>query len=150
MNRLPDWEQRLHEVVVANLKRPHVFGEHDCLLWIAAVVEAITGDDLGSAHRGKYDSHAKAYRHLSEMGFDSPVTFLDSLFDEKPVGFAGRGDIVLVEVPNTNMHLPAAVIGDTALAIVADAADFEGLARFPRELWRKAWAVGEHHSGAMR
>lgn len=151
MNRLPDWEQRLHDVIAANLTRPHEYGQHDCLLWPAAVVEAITGEDLGTPHRGKYDSLAKAYRYLGKLGFDSPTAFLDSLFDEKPVGFAGRGDLVLVEIPEAiapgGISLPAVVIGDHALAIVADAADYEGLARFPRSLWRKAWAVGEHHSG---
>ena len=150
MKRLPDWEQRLHDVIVKHAALPHVYGEHDCLLWPAAVIEAITGEDLGAEHRGKYDSLAKAYRHLGELGFDSPIDLLDSMFDRKPVGFAGRGDIALVAIPGTNMHLPAVVIGGHALAIVADSADYEGLARFPRSLWTRAWTIGEHHSGAMQ
>lgn len=151
MKRLPDWEERFHTVVAANLRRPHVYGEWDCLLWPAAAVKAVTGKDLARGHRRKYNSLATAYRHLQSLGFDSPEAFLGVKFDEKPVGYAGRGDIVLVDVPATDgIRLPAVVIGDVALAIVADVAGYEGLARFPRSLWLKAWAVGDHHSGAMR
>lgn len=144
MKRLPDWEQRLHEAVTANLTRPHVYGEHDCLLWPAAVIEALTGEDLGKKHRGKYDSHAKAYRHLGKMGFDSPTALLDSLFDEKPIGFAGRGDVVLVHTESGDN--PGIVMGGFAL-VVGEQGTQEGLIRAPRALWLKAWAIGEHHSG---
>ena len=144
MNRLPDWEQRLHDLVAANIARPHEYGRHDCLIFAANAVKAITGKDLGRGHRGKYDSHAKAYRHLKQMGFDSPAALLDSLFDEKPVGFAGRGDIVLVHTESGDN--PGIVIGDFAL-LVGEQGTTEGLIRAPRALWLKAWAVGEHHSG---
>ena len=121
MSRVPDWEQRLHDVIAANLARPHEYGRHDCLIFAGNVVKAITGKDFARGHRGKYDSHAKAYRHLKQMGFASPEALLDSLFDEKPIGFAGRGDIVLVHTESGDN--PGIVIGDFALL------------------------VGEHHSG---
>lgn len=148
--RHPRWEQRLHTLIVKKRALPHDYGTHDCLIWPGLAVKAVTGEDHVSKHVGKYDSHAKAYRHLKRMGFDSPAALLDSLFDEKPVAFAGRGDLVLVAIPEEIApgvgDLPAVVWND-ALAIVADVEGHEGLARFSRAMWRKAWAVGEHHSG---
>jgi hypothetical protein len=146
MNRLPDWEQRLHDVVAKNLTRPYEFSQHDCLLWPAAAIKAVTGKDYGRGHRGKYNSHAKAYRHLKQMGFNGPAALLDSLFNEKPVGFAGRGDIVLVHTESGDN--PGVVVGDFAL-LVGEQGEAEGLIRAPRSLWLKAWAVGDHHSGSF-
>lgn len=153
MSRHPRWEQRLHTLIVKKRTLAHDYGAHDCLIWCGLAVKAITGDDIVTKHLGKYDSHAKAYRYLKRLGHESPAAYLDSLFDEKPVSFAGRGDLVLVAIPEELApgvgELPAVVIGADALAIVADAADHEGLARFPRPMWLKAWAVGEHHSGSF-
>jgi hypothetical protein len=145
--RLLDWEQRLHDLVSERLLQPYDPSRHDCLMWPADAVKAVTGKDFGKGHRGKYKSTATGYRHLQKMGFASPEALLNSKFDEKPVGYAGRGDLVLVEVEG--QRIPAVVIGHHALAIF-EAGEFEGLARIDRALWVKAWAVGEHHSGEMR
>jgi len=148
MKRHPQWDQRLHDCVTANLNKPYEFGRHDCLLWPAAAVRAVTGKDYGRGHRGKYDSIAKAYRYLQGLGFSGPEAFLDSLFDEKPVGFAGRGDLVLchVDLAETQQGIlpgdvPGVCMGDFALIPGEN-----GLLRLPRERWLKAWAVGDHHS----
>ena len=145
LERLPDWEQRLSALVAGNRDRPHAYGQWDCLLWPAAAVKALTGKDLGRGHRGKYRSQASAYRHLQTLGFASPAALLDSLFDEKPVAFAGRGDLVLVE--SESGEQPGVVVGQAALA-VGEQAGKEGLTAFPRGAWRKAWAVGEQHAPA--
>lgn len=140
MNRHSQWDARLVSTVRDHFDKPHRWGEHDCLLWCAKAVEAVTGEDHAAEHRGKYDSFAKAYRHLSTLGFDSPEAFLDSLFEEKPVGFAARGDLVL----GAN-GIPMVCMGRFALCVGEDG-EREGLFRVPRSDWVKAWAVGEHHS----
>lgn len=146
--RRHDWEQRLSALIAKNLARPHAYGSWDCLLWPAEAVKAVTGRDFGRGHRGKYRSHAGAYRHLRAIGFDSAEALLDSLFAEKPIGYAQRADLVLVEMPDSaapglvGARVPAVCIGAEALAIFEDAAGNSGLARFPRVLWRKAWSVG--------
>ena len=142
--RLPRWERRLHTLIVKKRDLPHDFGTHDCLIWCGLAVKAVTGEDFVSEHVGKYDSHAKAYRHLKEMGFDSPAALLDSLFDEKPIGFVGRGDLVLVKTESSDN--PGVCFGHYAL-LVGEQGTAQGLVRAPRQLWLKAWAVGEHHSG---
>lgn len=140
MRRLSDWGPRLGAIVRENAARPHEYGRWDCLLWPAAAVEAIIGRDFGRGHRGKYDSLAKAYRHLQDMGFASAEALLDSLFDERPVGFARRGDLALCRTPSGNN--PGVVIGSDAL-VVGEQGEAVGLVRVPRRDWAKAWAVGE-------
>lgn len=146
-SRLPGWDTRLHELIAANMDRPHEPGQWDCLLFPAASVEAVTGADHGSAHRGKYRSIAGAYRHLQRMGFESSEALLDNLFDEKPIGFAQRGDLVLCRTPTGDN--PGVCMGDFALVVGADG-ERDGLVRVSRADWLKAWAVGEHHSGKLR
>lgn len=140
-SRHAQWEARLSAFVAKNMTRSYAWGRWDCLLFAADAVKAVTGKDHGRGHRGKYKSHAGAYRHLKDMGFSSPEELLDSLFDEKPVGFAGRGDLVMA-----NDGIPALCMGAFALS-VGQEGNHEGLVRVPREQWVKAWAVGDHFGG---
>jgi len=146
VQRLPDWEQRLHAYLEAAFDRPHDYGTHDCLLHAAADVLAVTGVDHAKKHRGKYKSQATAVRHLKGLGFDSPEALLDALLEEKPIGFAQRGDLVLVPgnvLPGVSAAwtLPAVVYGSDARVVGTDG-EREGLHRVPRTQWLKAYAVG--------
>jgi hypothetical protein len=143
LERRHDWEARLSALVAANRARPHAYGQWDCLLWPAAAVKAVTGRDFGRGHRGKYRSQASAYRHLQALGFKSPAALLDSLFEEKPVAFAGRGDLVLVK--SESGEQPGVVVGASAL-VAGQQGEREGLIAMPRTAWLKAWAVGEQHA----
>ncbi len=152
MQRHPQWEARLHKAVSAMFAKPYAWGEHDCLLLCAAVAKAVIGKDHARGHRGKYKSHASAYRYLNEtFGAKSPDDLLDSLFPRKKVGFAAQGDLVLCRVDAvagaggdpTPGEVPGICFGDFAL--VAGENGLERVARGDR--WLKAWAVGNHHSG---
>ena len=134
MSRHPKWEARLSECIGANRKRAYEPSRHDCLLWPAEAVKAVTGKDHGRGHRGKYKSAASAYRYLQMLGFTSPEEYLDNLFDEKPVGFAQKGDLVLVRTDTGDN--PGVCMGGFALV-----AGEEGLIRAPRALWLKAWGI---------
>jgi hypothetical protein len=145
--RLADWEQRLHAFVAAAHDQPHAYGAHDCVGGLAAgVIEAVTGEDLGRAHRGKYRTEAGAIRYLKRLGFDSPQALLEHHLEEKPIGFAQRGDLVLVpgnQVPGSpeGWALPAVCYGYVALAIGSDGTR-AGLFPVPRSDWLKAFGVG--------
>lgn len=132
--RHPLWAQRLSAVLEKNARRPYAYGQWDCLLFPAAVVKAVTGKDYGRGHRGKYKSAASASRYLRSLGHDTPESYLDSLFPEKPVGFAQRGDLVLADD-----GVPAACMGAYALSVGEGEA---GMVRVPRSQWVKAWRVG--------
>jgi hypothetical protein len=134
MSRHPQWEARLAAFVEKNRQRPYEPSRFDCLLMPAEAVKAVTGKDHGRGHRGNYKSTAGAYRYLQSLGFKSPEAYLDSLFPEKPVGFAQRGDLVLA-----SDGIPALCMGGFALSVGEGSA---GLVRVEREDWVKAWAAG--------
>jgi hypothetical protein len=139
MNRHPQWEARLHALIEKSIARPYEWGRWDCLMLAAEAAKAITGKDHARGHRVKYKSQASAYRYLKQQfKAETPEALLDSLFDRKPVGFAGRGDIVMGDD-----GIPMLCMGAFALSIAEGTA---GLVKVPRDQWRKAWAVGEHHS----
>lgn len=135
MTRLPDWEPRLSAYLAKVASKPHSYGKHDCLLFTAGAVKAVTGKDLARGHRGKYKSAASSARYLCKLGFDTPAAMIDSLLPEKPVGFAMRGDIVADEE-----GVPGVCIGGDAVFVGMEG-EREGLFRAPRKAWRKAWAV---------
>lgn len=142
MKRRKDWEQRLSAYFAAVHEKPHKYGHHDCLLHPANAVKAITGHDYGRGHRGKYKDPASAVLYLRSIGFDNPEAMLASLLEEKPVGFAQRGDLVLVPGNETlGWAIPGVCDGAVAL-VVADNGEREGLFRIPREQWLKAWKIG--------
>lgn len=141
MNRHPQWPERLHELVAEHFDKPYRWGEHDCLLFLGKAIEAVTGEDRHSAHRGEYKSQASAFRRLHKLGHDSPESFLNALLEQKPVGFAQRGDIVMGAE-----GIPMLCLGGFAVCIGDRGDGTEGMFRVPRASWVKAWAVGEHHS----
>lgn len=134
--RRPDWPERLVAFVEANRSRPHEYGSFDCLLLPAGAVKAVTGKDHGRGHRGKYTNAATGARYLRKLGFDSPEAMIDSLLEEKPTGFAQRGDIVLGAD-----GIPALCMGEFALS-AGQEGNRKGLVRVPRSEWVKAWRVG--------
>lgn len=136
--RHPDWEQRLVAYAMSVATTPHEYGRHDCLLHCGYAAEAVTGKNFTKKHRGKYKSHATAVRHLRCLGFQSPEAYLDSLFEEGPIGFAQRGDLVLTPANDEGgWKLPGVVVGDVALCVTNS-----GLIAEPRARWVKAWKVG--------
>lgn len=138
-SRRSDWETRFNDVIARNSSRSHRYGQWDCLLFVAEVVKAITGKDYGRGHRGKYDSALGAAKHLKQHKADSPERYLDNLFPEKPIGFAQRGDVALVELEG--QRLPGIVMGDDAAVVGENIEGHEGLFRVPRAYWVKAWAI---------
>jgi hypothetical protein len=135
--RVPGWETALAAYLERVRARPHAYGRHDCMLFVAGAVKAVTGRDFGRRHRGRYAGAAEAARYLKGLGFASPEAMIDSLLEEKPVGFAQRGDVVLVS------GVPGVCVGDSALFVgmVEDEAR-DGLVSKPRAEWARAWRVG--------
>lgn len=136
-NRLEDWPTRLNQAIQAARWRPFVWGEHDCCLFAANVVRAMTGNDPAADLRGRYRSRSGAGRLIKDAGG------LDALVDRMaraaglspiPVAYAHRGDPVLVETE-----------GGPALGICCGpriaCATHEGLVFVDRARALKAWRV---------
>ena len=142
--RVSAWPERLSAYLEKARNQPHKYGKHDCLLFIAGAVKAVTGKDHGRGHRRKYKSATSAARYLGKLGARSPEEYLDKLFEAKPIGFAQMGDLALVDIGD--QQLPGVVLGDEAVVVAdietGDSELYQGLVRVPRALWLKAWAVG--------
>jgi hypothetical protein len=94
LKRLPDWEPRLHTWLDQCSDRPHVYGKHDCVLFVAGAVAAMTDVDPAAHVRGRYRSAAGAVRALRLHGAGSlPTTLTAALGDPVPLAWAHRGDI---------------------------------------------------------
>jgi hypothetical protein len=97
-NRLPDWPERLAAVIEAARQQPFRWGRHDCCLFVAACVAAMTGVDAGSIWRHRYGSAIQA-RDLIVREWGSIAAMVSAhlggaLADPR---FARRGDVVLTD-----------------------------------------------------
>lgn len=90
--RLPDWAPRLQQTIEAASGRLFSWGEHDCCLFAADCIQAMTGADLMAEFRGQYDSAESAYRLIGRRGLASHLS--QRLGDALPALFAHRGDLM--------------------------------------------------------
>jgi len=131
--RKPNWPEILFEELAKMAKREFIRGECDCCLFAADIVLAMTGEDYAAAYRGKYKTKKGAASALRKYGGGTIETSIP--LDEIPVNYAGRGDLVLADLPNG----PA--VGICIGAIAAFKAAGKGLAYIPITECRMAWKV---------
>lgn len=102
MTRFADWPVRLAQVLAAAETREFRYGRHDCALFVARVVEAITGTDplarVGMAWSGRRGAEATLVRHGGL--FAATATAMAACGSpEIPPRFARRGDVVALTGP---------------------------------------------------
>ncbi len=92
LERRADWEQRLFQFIQARSGWAFEWGKHDCCLFAADAVIAMTGVDLAEKYRGKYNSAsgAKRFGRVEALVVKSGLKKLDNK------RFARRGDVVLI------------------------------------------------------
>lgn len=142
--RLPDWEPRIAAYLDACAKRPFVFGSHDCALFAAGAVEALTGEDFGAPFRGRYSTVRGYKRALTAAGYSSIEGPFTAALGE-PVGalMARRGDIVTDGESMGVMWTAGTPVGLFVGGGTADAAEYEvGLVTLPVRQIVRAWRVG--------
>jgi len=94
--RNADWRVALVSYLHEVRRKPFAFGRHDCTLFAADAVLAMTGRDLAAKWRGKYRSLSEGMALLRAAGHDSNTALAASLFDECPVAMAQPGDIAVI------------------------------------------------------
>ncbi|MFQ5535576.1 MAG: hypothetical protein ACE5EM_12670 [Sphingomonadales bacterium] len=133
--RKSDWPELLAREVEAAAERPFCWGKHDCCLFAANIVKAMTGDDPAKAFRGRYRTEFGARRALKRYGSGTLYHTLRSLFGNPiPPARAWRGDLVYMVTENG----PSAGVCLGAIAAFAS----DGLAFVPMSETAKAWRVG--------
>ena len=97
--RLPDWRNRLVKYLLDVGRTPFRDGVHDCALFFAGGVQAMTGHDYAAAYRGRYTPLRGGFRILRKDGFRDHIALAKSHLSEKPAAFAQAGDGAHVEAP---------------------------------------------------
>lgn len=160
LTRLDDWTLRftlfLQESQQEGLKCDWEF--HHCVSWASLGVEAITGVDFFEPYR-EVDASTpeKAYKAMLTAGFKSVEDYLSTLFEEKSIAFAQRGDLILAParsasvltgegIPDTE-DSPKAPLGFSTAVGFADppilwALSEEGLGRAPLSTALRCFKVG--------
>lgn len=82
--------------LAASDSRAFAWGEHDCVLFAAGAVEAMTGVDPAAGHRGSYGSNTEAALKLIELDRGVPEELVASLYPEVAPELAQIGDLAVV------------------------------------------------------
>lgn len=133
MTRLKTWPSRFAALVAEAWVRPFEWGTHDCCLWSADAVQAITGEDPAAAWRGTYQCERGAARVLFRLGGLSAAGALAGA--EIDPSLATTGDVGMVRWPDGIVSL--GVCAGEGWLVVGDA----GLVRLMHRALR-AWGVG--------
>ncbi|MTH62114.1 hypothetical protein GL300_23225 [Paracoccus litorisediminis] len=78
------------------MRTSFAYGRHDCALFAAGAVAAMTGTDHARGWRG-YRSRAAGLRKLREAGFEDHIALVASHLEEIHPALAAPGDVAVVE-----------------------------------------------------
>lgn len=118
MTRLRDWQSRFAALVAEARARPFAWGSHDCCLWAADAVQAVTGRDPAARWRGTYSSEVGAFRIVLALG---GLPMIGALCGSEILpGLAITGDIGTVKWADGVVSLGVNAGGDRWL-VVGDA-----------------------------
>lgn len=97
--RLPDWKSRLTAWLAEIVRRPFAPGTHDCALFAAGAVQAMTGRDPAAPYRGRYQTLRGGKRILRQAGFADHIDLVVCTFAEVHTSRAAPGDLAVVPTP---------------------------------------------------
>lgn len=134
MIRKKNWPSRFAALVDLARPTPFAWGSHDCCLWAASAVLAITGEDPGAALRNTYFTAHAALHILESLG-----------------GLEGAGALMGTPIEPTH-----ATVGDIGLVTWMDGtrslgvrsmttwmcAGDHGIEHLPLDAASHAWGVG--------
>lgn len=134
MTRRSTWEADLSAYIASVRSLPYVYGEHDCGLFAAGAVLAMTGEDHGAPFRGKYTNQLGCAKALKKYGAGDLESTLHELFERRQTGRLQRGDLVW------SGDAVGVCMGAYAL-FVGQEGEVEGLVRIERAQWLGGWRV---------
>jgi hypothetical protein len=94
--RLPGWRGRLSAYVARARGKAFAYGEHDCALFAAGAVAAVTGRDLAAEFRGQYRCAMGGLRAVQRAGYIDHVDMATALFPRVPASQLETGDLAVV------------------------------------------------------
>jgi len=92
--RTKGWQNRLTSYLTQSARTPFEPGVHDCALFAAGAVAAMTGYDPARAYRDRYTTVRGGVRILRKDGHADHIALAASLFRARPPGEAAKpGDL---------------------------------------------------------
>ena len=98
MSRVHGWHGRLTRYLAEARKKPYEVGVHDCALFAAGAIEAITGVDLASSFRGRYDTIEQGMSLVNKEGFIDHIDMARAHFPSERPARAHIGDLAVVRI----------------------------------------------------
>ena len=144
LQRTTHWATReLHDFLESSATKSFQWGVHDCCLFAADAILAMTGADIADAFRGKYNDEASAFSLIKSVTGGSTVAgaaeycALQYGLEEYPFPLmAKRGDLAVVEESG---RLIAGIVHLTGRHVVSVGED--GLKRLCISTVQRSWAV---------
>ena len=136
------WHGRLYAWLLSIAGQPHVYGRHDCALFIAGGVQAMHGVDLAETWRGRYTTWRGGLRILRSAGYRDHLDLLARHARPVPPGAAQIGDVAVVDTPD---HPALGFVtggqiqmlrSDGLVSLPLLIPGPEGVSRTAREVWR--------------
>jgi hypothetical protein len=97
--RFTDWKSRLVGYLAVAARTPFAEGRHDCALFLAGGVEAMTGVDPAAAWRGRNTTTRGGLRMLRKASFADHIAAVAATLPEIAPAFAAVGDAAVVADP---------------------------------------------------
>ena len=97
--KTPDWRSRLMVWLHAVRHAPFAEGSHDCALFAAGAVEAMTGTDFAAPYRGRYTTTRGGIRVLRRAGFADHIALAAAHLPDCPLPDLCEGDLVALPSP---------------------------------------------------
>jgi hypothetical protein len=142
--RVESWPEALGAFVRSRAAVPFAWGAHDCCLFAADAIAAITGVDLAESLRGYGSALGACRRARAAAGAPVPFYGVETWpahvgLEEMPLLHARRGDVLLCEFRTARRAGRALGI---CLGHTCACAGPAGLTFLSPAHWRRAWRVG--------
>ncbi|EKF17060.1 DUF6950 family protein [Nitratireductor pacificus] len=111
MTRFSFWRPALAAYFDSVKDREFAWGTHDCALFSAGGVEAMTGIDFAAGYRGRYSSLAGGLRLLRAEGFATHADLAAKHFAEIHPSQAQVGDIAAIRADDAGLYALGLVQG---------------------------------------
>lgn len=140
LRRKQDWPQQLSDAIKAKVNVRFSPGVHDCCISACDIVERMTGVDIGHSFRGYSDKEEMQAAIESHGGVEAIAESIMQEYEcaEIPIALAGRGDMLMLDMPD---GYTMAIVGHDGANAVACGA--KGWTRAAIKLYAKrAWRIG--------
>lgn len=133
MVRHENWPLLLSNYIVETKNNEFIWGQHDCLQFVAKAVERLTGVDFYTKYC-TYDTEDGCNELLEREGGVEAIINKCLGEGSRNTLKAGRGDVVTVKLP----HVMAGIVDDTGKYILV--VTQEGVKKLPVRLAWKIWS----------